>query len=110
MICARLSSVIGTGDGLAVQRGIGLALQLLQQSLLLLIFLLALLQALEQVGGGVNVNAGIIAIDDRHLAVPVVLNILALDQGGDVHAAGPVSYTHLYSRKTVLKAVYGLSP
>jgi hypothetical protein len=75
-------------DGLAVQRGVGLALQLLQQGLLLLIFLLALLQALEQVGGGFNVNAGIVAIDDRHLAVPVVLNILALDQGRDVHAAG----------------------
>ena len=75
-------------DGLAVQRGVGLALQLLQQGLLLLIFLLALLQALEQVGGGFNVNAGVVAIDDRHLAVPVVLNILALDQGRDVHAAG----------------------
>lgn len=39
-------------DGLAVQRGVGLALQLLQQGLLFLVFLLALFQALEQIGVG----------------------------------------------------------
>ena len=75
-------------DGLAVEGGVGLALELLQQCLLFLVFLLALFQALEQVGGGVNVDTGVVAVHDRHLAVPVVLNVLALDEGGDVHAAG----------------------
>ena len=75
-------------DGGAVQGGVGLALQLLQQGLFLLILLLALLQGLEQVGGGVHIDAGVVAVDDRHLAVPVVADLLALDQGGDVHAAG----------------------
>ena len=57
-------------DGLAVEGGVGLALQLLQQGLLFLVFLLALFQALEQVGGGVNVDTGVVAVHDRHLAVP----------------------------------------
>ena len=74
-------------DGLAVQRGVGLALQLLQQGLLFLVLLLALFQALEQVGGGVHIHTGVVAVHHSHLAVPVVLNVLALDQGGDVHAA-----------------------
>ena len=32
--------------------------------------------------------AGIVAVHHGHLAVPVILDILALDQGRDVHAAG----------------------
>ena len=75
-------------DGLAVQRGVGLALELLQQDLLFLILFLAGAEALEQVGGGVHIHAGVVAVHHSHLAVPVVLDILALDQGGDVHAAG----------------------
>ena len=50
--------------------------------------LLALFQALEQIGGGVHIHTGIVAVHHGHLAVPVVLDLLALDQGGDVHAAG----------------------
>ena len=88
--CAHVAHAADVGehvDGLAVQRGVGLALQLLQQSLLFLILLLALFQALEQVGGGVHIHTGVVAVHHSHLAVPVVLNVLALDQGGDVHAA-----------------------
>ena len=75
-------------DGLAVQRGVGLALQLAEQGLFLLILLLALGQALQKVGGRVYVHTGVVAVHHGHLAVPVVLDLLALDQGGDVHAAG----------------------
>ena len=74
--------------GLAVQRGVGLALELGQQGQLLLVLLLAFFQALQQIGGGVHIHAGVVAIHHSHLAVPIFLDLLALDQGGDVHAAG----------------------
>ena len=41
----------------------------------------------DRVGGGVHIHTGVVAVHHSHLAVPVVLNVLALDQGGDVHAA-----------------------
>ena len=75
-------------DGLAVQRGVGLALELGEEGELLLVFLLTLGQALQQIGGGVYIHAGVVAVHHGHLAVPVVLDLLALDQSGDVHAAG----------------------
>ena len=74
--------------GLAVQRGVGFALELGQQGQLLLVLLLALFQALQQIGGGVHIHAGVVAVHHSHLAVPIFLDLLALDQGGDVHAAG----------------------
>ena len=58
------------------------------KGLLFLVLLLALFQALEQIGGGVHIHTGIVAVHHGHLAVPVILDILALDQGRDVHAAG----------------------
>ena len=75
-------------DIAAVDGGAGLALELLKQSVLLEVRFVFDLELIQQLRSRINVDAVGIAVKDGHLAVPAVIDILALDQGRQVHRAG----------------------
>ena len=72
----------------AVDCGAGLALEFLKQCILLEVFIVFCLQGRHQIGSGINVDTAVVAVQDGHLAVPAVVDILDLDQGRKVHGAG----------------------
>ena len=64
----------------AIEGYAGFALEFLKQSQFLDIFRMLSGQGLHQIVGGLDVYAAVVAVEDSHLAIPAVIDILALDQ------------------------------
>ncbi len=72
----------------AVDGGAALALEFLKKGILLEVCVVFRLQSSHQVGSGIDVDTAVVAVQDGHLAVPAVVDVLDLDQGRKVHGAG----------------------
>ena len=74
-------------DLCAVEGDVGLLLELLEKRSLLYVLDAFLVEGIEQILSRLNVNAVVVAVDDRELAVPVLVD-LCTDESGNIHVAG----------------------
>ena len=71
----------------AVEGDVGLLLELLEKRSLLYVLDAFLVEGIEQILSRLNVDAVVVAVDDRELAVPVLVDLCA-DESGNIHVAG----------------------